>query len=264
MQLSANNQYLRIAFFSLIDIYRENLGYHSASLTYQFLTVVGSVIMLLGFSSLYLPFLEPVKVYGYLKDIVPTYADTVLNKLLPFYKNKAVGSVLSLVLAYYFSVSFSKTMNDAFGYVYRKKPVEGEVYFWTVMPFLLFVYTAVVSLTATFLAISKSFLGSFYQRITELMSLFSLFLMIGMLYSAYFRLRKSVLLTSALVALSLLALNKVFSIVLAKLITTSPLYSVMGTPLLFLVWLYYSFMCLLVGVCFLRRIEDELYKERVI
>ncbi|MEN3029001.1 MAG: YhjD/YihY/BrkB family envelope integrity protein [Aquificaceae bacterium] len=249
-------KHLKLLFLSLLDAFREKVGYHSASLTYQFLAFMGSVLMLLGFVSLYLPFLKPERVYKHLSNAIPSYADLMIAKLLPLYEKKAFGSLLSLALSYYFSVSFARSLNTAFGYLYRRKPVEGELFFWTLMPLLLLLYASVLSFTVTLLTLSRSLLGPFYQRLTEFLNFFLLFLIVFMIYASYFRPRRKVLTASAFVSLILLLLNKLFSILVAELVSTSPLYSLMGTPLTFLLWLYYSFFCLLLGVCFLRRLDE--------
>lgn len=249
-------KYFRLVFLSFLDAFRENIGYHSASLSYQFLTVMGSLFMFLGFVSFYLPFLEPAKLYQALKNLLPSYADLVIAKLLPIYRNKGLGSAFSLLLAYYFSVSFAKSLNTAFGYVYRKKPVKAELFFWTAIPFMLLLYTSILSFAITLFALSKSLLGSLYQRLTEFLNLFLLFLILVMLYASYFRFRKGVILSSVFVSVMLLLLNRLFSSLLLKLVSMNPLFSFMGTPLVFLLWLYYSFFCLLLGVCLLRRLDE--------
>ena len=136
----------------------------TAPLTYQFLTVIGSLVILLAFLSMYLPFLDPMKVYQYLQGLIPSYAEDILNKILPAYEKKATGSILSLVLAYYFSLSFAKSLNTAFGFVYGKKPVEREVFFWTVMPLMMVFYTLLLSVAIVLLTVSKALLGGIYYK----------------------------------------------------------------------------------------------------
>ncbi|MEN3028816.1 MAG: YhjD/YihY/BrkB family envelope integrity protein [Aquificaceae bacterium] len=252
-------KYLKPLLLSVGDIFKKDIGYHSASLTYQFLTVVGSIFMLLGFISLYMPFLEPVRVYERVRDFLPSYADTVLSKLIPLYRKRAVGSMLSLLLAYYFSVSFARTLNTAFGYVYGEKPVRREVFFWTLVPLLLVLYLSVLSLTVVLFTLGKSFMGPLSGS-KELLNFLLLCLTLVILYSSYFGIRSSVLMVSAVGALLLMLLNKVFSLLVVKLLGASPLYSLLGTPLLFLVWLYYSFLCILAGVCLLRRLDESFQK----
>ncbi len=251
-------RYIRALLLSLVDAFRENLGYHSASLTYQFLTVIGSVVMLLGFVSMYLPFLEPARVYEYVKGLIPSHAELVLDKILPVYEKRASGSLLSVVLAYYFSLSFARALNVSFGFAYGRRPLENEFFFWVLMPLLLILYTTALSIGVALLAIAKSFLGGLYQRLTEVLNFLLLFFIVGMLYSSYFRPRRPILFASAFTALLLLILNKLFALMVVKLLTLSPLYSVIGSPLLFLVWLYYSFFCLLLGVCFIKRLDEPL------
>jgi len=252
-------KYFKALFLSLIDALKGEVGYHSASLTYQFLTVIGSLVILLAFLSMYLPFLDPMKVYQYLQGLIPSYAEDILNKILPAYEKKATGSILSLVLAYYFSLSFAKSLNTAFGFVYGKKPVEREVFFWTVMPLMMVFYTLLLSVAIVLLTVSKALLGGIYYRIAELFNLFIIFLVLTMLYSLYFKLKRATLIASGLVALMLFFLNKAFSLIVIKMVSLSPLYSIIGSPLLLLMWLYYSFFCLLVGVRIIARL-DQLFQ----
>lgn len=252
------NRHLKAIFLSFLDMFTEDLGYHSASLTYQFLTVIGSVIMLIGFASMYLPFLEPEKLFPLLKELIPSHADAFVDRVLPVYEKRGAGSILSLIAAYYFAFSFARSLNNAFSFVYGRKPMEVSFLFWALMPLLLILYSTALSLTMTLLTLTKSFLGSFYQRLTELLNLLTLFLILLMLYTPYFRLRMATLFASALVSLMLLSLNKIFSLIMVKMLSTSPLYSVIGSPLIFLVWLYYSFFCLLYGVRFMSRLDQSL------
>ncbi|MFN4013489.1 MAG: YhjD/YihY/BrkB family envelope integrity protein [Aquificaceae bacterium] len=248
-------KYFRAFLLSLLDLLKGDVAYHSASLTYQFLTVIGSIIMVLAFISMYLPFLDPIKIYQHLQEIVPSYAEDILNKILPAYKKRAHGSVISFAIAYYFSLSFAKALNTAFGFMYGKKPVESEIFFWTIMPLVIILYAILLSFAVVLIAISKALLGGVYYRIAEASNLFVLFLTLAMLYSLYFKLKKATLFASALVALMLLLLNKAFSLIVVKMISLSPLYSIVGSPLLLLLWLYYSFSCLLVGVRMIARLD---------
>ena len=237
----------KVFFISLVDSFKENFGYHSASLTYQFLIVIGSIIMLTSFLSFYLPFFEPAKIYSFLRESLPSYAHTLLNDLISIYEKRSAGSLLSVILAYYFSVSFAKSLNTAFGYACGKKPVEKERLFIIFMPLLLILYVLILSLAVVLLTIRKLLLGGIYSRLGEVLNLLLIFVSIKMLYASYFKPKREVFIASAFVAFMFFFLNKVFSLVMVKLISLSPLYSVLGSPLLFLVWLYYSFYCLLVG-----------------
>jgi len=91
-------KYFRTFFLSLVDAVKGDVGYHSASLTYQFLTVIGSIIIVLAFISMYFPFLDPMRVYQYLQGIIPSYAEGILNKILPAYEKKPLGPFYLLPL----------------------------------------------------------------------------------------------------------------------------------------------------------------------
>ncbi|MDW8067067.1 MAG: YhjD/YihY/BrkB family envelope integrity protein, partial [Aquificaceae bacterium] len=120
----------------------------------------------------------------------------------------------------------------------------------------ILLYAGFLSLAVTLLTLSKSYFGGMFQRLAELLNFLLVLIMIIMIYSSYFRLRRSVFLSSILVALMLFLLNKLFSTIMVKLISASPMYSVLGSPLLFLVWLYYSFFCLLFGVRVVFRLDQ--------
>lgn len=239
--------YIKALFSSILDSFRENFGYHSASLTYQFLMVMGSIILLLAFISLYLPFFDPWRVYEYTKNALPSYATSLLDKMVTVYEKRASGSLLSLALAYYFSLSFTKSLNLAFGFVSQRKPIEREVFIWIALPFLLILYGVVLSLAIVLLTLSKNFLGFLGNMFVDLFNLLLLFLVISMLYSSYFKPKRKTLIASAFTSLLLFLLNKLFSLVLVKMISLNPLYTIIGSPLLLLVWLYYSFYLLLIG-----------------
>ncbi|MFN7066086.1 MAG: YhjD/YihY/BrkB family envelope integrity protein, partial [Aquificaceae bacterium] len=133
------------------------------------------------------------------------------------------------------------------GYARGKKPVEREGLFIIFIPFLLMLYVLILSLAVALLTISKLFLGGIYSKLGDVLNPLLIFVSTKMLYASYFKPKKEVFIASAFVAFMFFFLNKIFSLVMVKLISLSPLYSVLGSPLLFLVWLYYSFYCLLVG-----------------
>lgn len=213
--------------------------------------------MLIGFASLYFPFLDPHSLYEHIRSLFPTQAELIFKKLLFAYERRTSGSILSLLIAYYFSLSFARNLNTSFGFVYGSQPLKGGVLLWLSAPLVLLVYSAVLSLAVTVLTVGKTLLGAFYQRLAEGLNFLLLFLSVGMLYSFYFHLRRHVLLSSALVALLLFLLNKTFSSVVLWLVSTSPLYGAIGSPLLLLVWLYYSFLLLLLGVRFIKRLDES-------
>ena len=115
-----------------------------------------------------------------------------------------------------------------------------------------------LSVTVVLLTISKALLGGIYYRMAEAFNLFIIFLVLIMLYSLYFKPKRATFFASAFVAAMLLLLNKAFSLIVVKMVSLSPLYSIIGSPLLLLVWLYYSFSCLLVGVRVIARLNELL------
>lgn len=142
--------------------------------------------------------------------------------------------------------------------MYGKRPVERELFFWTIMPLMIILYAMLLSVTVVLLTISKALLGGIYYRMAEAFNLFIIFLVLIMLYSLYFKPKRATFFASAFVAAMLLLLNKAFSLIVVKMVSLSPLYSIIGSPLLLLVWLYYSFSCLLVGVRVIARLNELL------
>ncbi len=247
--------YIKAIFSSLLDSFRENFGYHSASLTYQFLMVMGSLVLLLTFISLYLPLFDPWRVYEYTKDALPSYASPLLDKLISVYEKRGSGSLLSLALAYYFSLSFAKSLNLAFGFVAQKRPIEREIFIWIALPFLLIFYGIVLSIAIALFIVSKGLLGFLGNRLVYIFNLLLIFLVVSLLYSSYFRPKRETFIASVFTSFLLFLLNKLFSLVLLKLVNLNPLYTVIGSPLLLLVWLYYSFYCLLIGARLIKKIS---------
>ncbi len=59
------------------------------------------------------------------------------------------------------------------------------------------------------------------------------------------------------VSISFFFLNKIFTLFVVKIILLNPLYGLMGSVLLFLIWLNLSFTVLLAGVKYVQLIEKE-------
>lgn len=142
--------------------------------------------------------------------------------------------------------------------VWAGKSFAKNFFFWTIMPLMIILYAMLLSVTVVLLTISKALLGGIYYRMAEAFNLFIIFLVLIMLYSLYFKPKRATFFASAFVAAMLLLLNKAFSLIVVKMVSLSPLYSIIGSPLLLLVWLYYSFSCLLVGVRVIARLNELL------
>ncbi len=246
---------IRACFFAFYDSLRLGFSYHSASLTYSFLMVFSSFIMLVGFLASYLPFVNERDLLNYLSTLAIPYGDKLTAKILDIYKHRTAGYILSVALSYFFSVSFAKVLSKALSYAYGSLTERKELVFWLAVPLLLLFYTVLTPSLLFLMSISRLYLSSFYIYITTLLNWLYLLLSLILLYRLFLpeRLGLVHLLHGSLFAsLLLFFLNKLFSAFMVKLLLSNPLYAVLGSFLSFLIWINLSFYCILLGSRFVR------------
>jgi hypothetical protein len=209
-------RYSKAFFHALLDSIKDGYTYYSASLTYQFLMVLGSLFMLLSFLASYLPFLQADRVVHYVLSLMPQHAEKVLARVLRIYEGRLSGSIIALFLSYTFSVFFAKSLNRSFEFVYGERLKKKELTFWLGVPLFLVFYTLALSILLILLSISKPLFGAIYQRIVELSNLLVGLLSLYMLYGAFLGFKINTLKTALLSSLLLFLLNKAFALVLVS------------------------------------------------
>lgn len=246
-------------FLSLYYSVKEGYAYHSSALTYGFTMVLGSLFVFMSFMLYYIPFVNINLFLEKLFELMPSQAEKVIVKILDAYKHKTTGSLVSIVLAYYFSVSFAKTLDRSLSYVcYRKKRL-GELSYWVGVPLMGAFFAVLFTGIFVFLTIVKMVLSGFYAHLLNLAINFTIFLLLVLIYKLMlYRSWFSLLLSSAVVSLFFFLFNKVFSYVVVKLLLVNPLYAVMGSFLAFFVWLNFSFYIFLLGAKLSELLDEPL------
>ncbi len=221
-------------------------SYHAGALTYNSLMVLGSLLTLLSLFALYTPLLSYERLVSLIVQLLPQYAGEVITRLARVYESKAVFSSLSVALAYLFSVSFAKNLYKSFAYVSHGVKRRGEAFFWVFVPIFIMSFSLLSVLMLSLFALLK-FLP-LKMPLGFVFNLFFLLIALLVLYRVFLEADfKRVLYSSLLVSFMLSLFNKAFASLLIKLVSINPLQGMLGSFLLFLVWLYFSFQFILLG-----------------
>lgn len=223
----------------LRDIFSKDYFYHAGALTYNFLMVMSSLIFLLLTLASYLPFLDYDRVQTLILELSPKYADRILKELSKIYKNRHYISILSVIIAFYYSVGFSKSLYSAFCYIIGIDKKHKMWDFW--------IKTAIFIVLLSFF-IFTAFSITHLIHHSEILPYLSLFMVYLLLYRIFFPNKpsyKNLAIVSLLLAGVSFLVNKLFSAFMVKLIKLNPLYGTFGSALVFLVLVYYSFVLIL-------------------
>ncbi|ADC89157.1 ribonuclease BN [Thermocrinis albus DSM 14484] len=224
-------------------------GYHASALTYRFFMVIGSLLILTGILISYTP-LANYEVYTYLARLIPEKAGEVMMRLETLYRHRGTGSFISVLLAYYFAADLAGSMRTAFGYATGIKPKGRYISLFLITPLYLLLLSLFLSLLALFPAVMKLFLPWAPQLVLWPVKFM---ILTGMIYVTYYiflpvsvkpqHLLKASLFSAVLITV----LNYLFTVVIIKLVHANPLYAVMGSVLVFMVWMEKVFVILLTG-----------------
>ena len=143
--------------FSFKEIITGNLGHYSSAMTYRFLMVFSSLIVLLGFLSSFLPFLSPDRVFELINQILPKYASSVFEKLQSVYKHRNLGTILSVLISYFFVVSYAKMFAKLLSDIVETQIKLREVFLWVFIPIYLLFFPLAYLLVQPFYPLYKPF-----------------------------------------------------------------------------------------------------------
>lgn len=233
---------LKVCYYFL----RGEFSYHAGALTYNFVVVIGSLISMFSVLAFYTPFLSYERILSLAVQIFPQHTNEIIIAISKSYEGKATFSMVSFVLAYFFSVNFIKNLYKAFVYVNCNVKKKNELSFWIFLPILTFVF----SLLSIVVIVLNAFLKFFMLKI-PFTFLINLVLLLTILFAVYkYFIVASVAKTiyvSLLMSIILYFFNKLFFSLLLRFIILNPLYGLVGSFLIFLVWLYLSFQVILAG-----------------
>ena len=213
--------------------------------------------MFFSFLLSFLPFFDVNKVINYLVNFFPGQAEKVVEEILKIYQHRTSSSIISLLIAYFFSVGFVKTLHQAFLYVLQEVKTEKEWAFWIKMPFFVIVFTILMSLTPFLGLVLKVFMGYYTSYVLNFLTIWLIAFLTYFLFLPKKYKTKNIILGSLFFTFGMLLLNKLFSLILIKFITLNPLYGFLGSLLLFFVWVNLSFTLLLSGARFIQLLKEE-------
>ncbi|WP_448584025.1 YhjD/YihY/BrkB family envelope integrity protein [Thermocrinis sp.] len=234
------------------------LGYYSSAMTYKFLMVCSSFIMLLGFLSSFLPFLNPDRVFELINQLMPKYASSIFEKLQSIYKHRSLGTILSVLISYFFVVSYAKMFAKFLSNTVNTTIKLREVVLWVFIPIYLLFFSFTTLVGSAFISIMQTILPKWLSVLLFVAKMFIFLPLIYLLYWFFLRsLMKPLYILEASIyfLLTLNIINFVFSKFFVKLVSLNPLYGLLGSLLLFLIWLELVFSFLLGAVLYAKRLN---------
>ncbi len=255
MNYQTIKQEVYILLRAVYHLLKGEFSYHAGALTYNFIIVIGSLFSILSILASYTPFLSYERIVSIAVQIFPQHTNEVILTISRFYKGKTTFSLLSFLLAYFFSVSFIKNLYKAFAYVKCDIKQRSEISFWVFLPILTFIFSLLSIAIITAYALLKFFIVKI--PFTFLANLLFLLIVLFAVYKYFINASTAkTFYVSLLISIFLYFFNKLFVSLLVKFVTLNPLYGLVGSFLIFLVWLYLSFQLVLVGA------KIFTYKER--
>ncbi|MFN3813044.1 MAG: YhjD/YihY/BrkB family envelope integrity protein [Aquificaceae bacterium] len=251
---------IKLGFKALYLSVYEGYTYHAASLTYSFLMILGSLALFSNFIASFLPFFDFDRLASYFSRFFPQQAEGMMVKIFEIYRHRVSGSIISILIAYFFSVGFSKSLHRAFLYILSQTYKEKEYIFWIKTPVFIIAYTLFLPFISLFMSVIKYHLVGFFSYMFYVVNLLSIWLVVFLVYYLFLPIGYSMLYLfqgALFVSISSFFLNKIFTLFVVKIILLNPLYGLMGSVLLFLIWSNLSFTVLLAGAKYIQLIEKE-------
>ncbi len=256
MKYQTIKQEVYIVLKAVYFLLKGDFSYHAGALTYNFIVVIGSIFSILSILASYTPFFSYDRIVSIAVQLFPQHTNEVILAISSFYQGKATFSLLSFLLAYFFSVNFIKNLYKAFSYVKCDIKQRSEISFWVFLPTLTFIFSLLTIAIITTHALLKffivkipfSFIASFLFLLIVLFTVYKYFINASIAKTLY---------VSLLISIFLYFFNKLFVSLIVKFVTLNPIYGLVGSFLIFLVWLYLSFQVVLAGAKIFTHRETE-------
>ncbi|BBB33190.1 conserved hypothetical protein [Thermotomaculum hydrothermale] len=243
----------------IVNFYKKGLFTISAALSYYaMLAIFPFFIMLVYFSTVFFKKnLSVEKLDSILKLFPPSISQTIVTNIDKIILSGKVFSAISAVFIVYFSFRVFAVLERALSIIYNTKVERG---FWiaTLKSFVLFVLTA-FGLLFLFLISSVIFvIKSKFETITIINSYYillflqviieTLFFALSYKYMSHKKLKwKNVLVGGFVAAFLWEILKHIFGLYIASIKLYFLLYGSIGSIVLLMLWLYYSFLVYLLG-----------------
>ena len=243
----------------LKNFYKKRLFTISAALSYYaLLAIFPFFIMLVYFSTLFFrKNLTVEKLDNLLKLFPPSISETIVHNIDKIVSSGQVFSIISVFFIVYFSFRVFAVLESALSIIYGTKVERG---FWTatLKSFAFFILTAFSMLilfvfsSVIFVIKSKfatiSFVNSYYIFLFLQIIVESLFFALSYKYMSHKKLCWRNVLTGGFIAAFLWEILKhIFGLYIASIKLYFLLYGSIGSIVLLMLWLYYSFLVYLFG-----------------
>ncbi|WP_448587677.1 hypothetical protein [Thermocrinis sp.] len=243
---------------SIKEIFFGEIGYYSSAMTYKFLMVLGSLFVLVGFLSSFLPFFYAEKVFQLINQLPASHGSKVFEKLQGIYAHRKVGSLIFVLMSYFFTISYTKVIAKSVSFILKEPLKLRETFFWIFVPIYILFFSFTILLGSSLISLLYTLAP---KGISIAVNLLKPILFLPLVYFTYWFFLRGLMKPSHvleaslyfLIALSLI--NLVFAKFLVKLMELNPLYTILGSVLLFLVWLELVFSFLLGGVYYAKRLN---------
>ncbi|WP_457599918.1 YihY/virulence factor BrkB family protein [Hydrogenivirga sp.] len=254
-------RFLREAFLSVVDLFRNNYTYHSGALTYHFLLSMAPLtIVLLNLLS-FLPVVDIGEVEQTIDRLFPQYTNKVIHEILEVQKRSRETSLIALGLSYFFSVGFIKYVGRAFSFVSEGELGERrELFYWFFMPVFLLGIVLTISLSFFLSIYLKLVVPPAYSAVVDLSYAIPGTLVLLFIYRSFLKNPIGIgklFLVSAYVSLLMFLSQLAFTWYIAHVFKGSLLYGSLSTIIVSLLWVNLLFLTLLYGARLIHRLGKD-------
>lgn len=275
------------------DYFVFNIGYHSASLTFYFLMSFISMFSLIVLLVSKIIMLNIGEVYYIISKFFPQATENFVQTVFIISKQSGSINIFLVGLAIYFSKDFFIALNNAFSYITQTKQKRNfNLYIMVLsMPvvvllvILLYILKFTVELVLTYFISAVGYLETLfgYQITAKLYSiliylkqllafgfLFEFAVLFIFIFSAYYLMIKSSktinrykLYVAAVVSTIILLWKMVFGIISGMVLSKNPLFLVMGSVFIVIVWVKLMFDTVLIGARAIFYLEKASTREAI-
>lgn len=254
-----------------------NISYHSASLTFYFLMSVISIFTLIVFITSKLIMLNIGEVYYLLSQFFPQITESFVQTVFLISKQSTNANILLIFMAIYFSKDFFLALAKAFQYITDRKSKN------RLNLYIMIFFLPVIILLITFIYLLKLFLKIFIeyfatlvyhlkllfgdkidsiyhfllniQNLMILNNIFEFLILFLFVFSGYYLLldfgKKNTAYVSLFITIIILLIKITFGALVKYFFSKSPLFTVMGSVFMVILWFKIVFDIMLIGGRFL-------------
>ncbi len=250
---------LKALYLAFYDAFREDFSYHASALTLQLLLVLAPMFVFFTAVITHAPFIDLKKTEEFIVEHFPEQTHVILNEIFKLQKYGNIASAISLMLSYFFSVSFIKKVARSFYYVVGEKfKKKHEFFFWISLPFGFVLFGILTSLFFSISVYLKIHFKGIPRLLPDIVSFFPFFFFVLMLYVSFIKIEKkhSLILSGIFTFVASVLLQYLFTLYTSYIFRGSVLYGSLSSIVLFLIWLNVNFIVILVGARYIYRYDN--------